>query len=153
MGMIVYCAGAMSCYYGTDKANYPYEWRKKAKDYVNKYCSDISIISPTDYYEIGKDYHLTEKEVMRFDLRAVRDCDVVLVNLDDLDKSLGTSDEIIYAYLRGTPIIGFTSAKDTSKVHPWKIEQINRIECGKDSLEKALQYINAYYGGNYVFKN
>ena len=89
---------------------------------------------------------------LRFDLRKVREADLVLVNLKDLDKSLGTSDEIFYAYMRGIPVIGFLETEDElsetevqETVHPWKYEQIDRIETGEDAMAKAITYIIGYY--------
>ena len=99
-----------------------------------------------DYFEYGKNYHKSEREVMRFDLRMVKAADVVLVNLKDLNKSLGTSDEIIYAWNNDIPVIGFLEEGDIGDVHPWKIEQIDRIKTGKDAIQKAIEYIGFYYG-------
>ena len=56
------------------------------------YHHHANLISPTDFYQIGKNYHKSESEVMRFDLRMVREADIVLCNLRDLHSSLGTSD-------------------------------------------------------------
>lgn len=146
----VYLAGAMGCYFNTDKHNYPKKWRNEAKRYMKKFYDDITVISPTDYYEIGENYHKTESEVMRFDLRMVRESDVILVNLRDLHLSLGTSDEIFYAFIKGKPIIGFLEDKSKVKnIHPWKIEQIDRIETGENAMENALNYIYRYYVDRY----
>lgn len=148
----VYLAGAMGCY--GNNQDIPKAWRKTAKEWFEKYADDFECIDPSDYFEYGKELHQTEKEPMRFDLYKVSHSDVVLVNLKDLDKSLGTSDEILYAYLKEIPIIGFD---DTGKGvgfqppvysaiwHPWKVEQINRIEVGDNAMEKAMMYIRNYY--------
>lgn len=150
MNRIVYLAGAMSCYFNTERHDYPKQWREDAKKYVKQLYDDITIISPTDFYEIGKNYHQSETEVMRFDLRMVRESDIVLVNLRDLHNSLGTSDEILYAFIRGNTIIGFIDDESELKnIHPWKIEQIDRIETGKDSMERAIDYIYRYYVDRY----
>lgn len=146
MNRVVYLAGAMSCYFNTDQHDYPNQWREDAKKYVKQLYDDITLVSPTDFYEIGKIYHNSEKEVMRFDLRMVRESDIVLVNLKDLHNSLGTSDEILYAFIRGNPVIGFIDDESEIKnIHPWKIEQIDRIETGKDSMKNAIDYIYGYY--------
>ena len=55
-----------------------------------------------------------------------------------------------YAYMLGKPIIGFLEDDITGDsiikyVHEWKYEQIDRIETGKDALEKACDYIKNYY--------
>lgn len=141
---VLYLAGAMGCYGAF--AEYPKKWRNDVKKYFEKYSDDFVCISPTDYYEIGANYHKTDRETMCFDLRKVRESDVVLVNLKDLDKSLGTSDEILYAWMRGTPVIGFLEEGTEKDIHPWKRdEQIERIEIGKDSMLKAMEYIRNYY--------
>lgn len=142
----IYLAGAMSCYVNTDQHDYPKKWRTEVKERVIKYYDDITIVSPTDFYEIGQNYHKSESEVMMFDLRMVRESDIILVNLKDLNSSIGTSDEIFYAFIKNKPIIGFLEDESEIKnVHPWKIEEIDRIETGKDAMKNALDYIYRYY--------
>lgn len=142
----VYLAGAMSCYFNTDQHDYPKKWRGDAKEYVKNLYDGITLICPTDFYEIGKSYHKSEAEVMRFDLRMVRESDILLVNLKGLHTSIGTSDEILYAFISGKPVIGFLEDEsDTKNVHPWKAEQIDRIETGKDAMKRAIDYIYGYY--------
>lgn len=144
----IYLAGAMSCYFNTDQHDYPKQWREDAKQYVKKLYDDITLVSPTDFYEIGKNYHHSETEVMRFDLRMVRESDIILVNLKDLHSSLGTSDEILYAFISGKPVIGFLE-DESEVIHPWKLEQIDRIESGKSAMERAIDYIYRYYVDRY----
>lgn len=144
----IYLIGALQIY--GNKSEEAKEWRNKVKEYFSKYCLDFECVSPTDYYEYGSDNHKSEREVMRFDLRKVRESDVMLVNLRDIRQSIGSSDEIFYAYMLGKPIIGFieedlTGDKLINYVHEWKYEQIDRIETGKCALEKACDYIKNYY--------
>lgn len=150
MNKVVYLAGAVSCYFNSEQHDYPKQWRDEVKNYVKKFYDDMTIISPKDNYEIGKNYHKSETEVMRFDLRMVRESDIVLVNLKDLHTSLGTSDEIFYAFIKGKPIIGFLEDESEVKnIHPWKVEQIDRIEAGKDAMKNAIDYIYRYYVDKY----
>ena len=137
----IYLAGAMGCY-GINNT-YSKEWRRKTKEILD---DNFQIIDPTYYYNYGYNEHKTEKEIMRFDMRKVLDSNIVLVNLKDLNKSLGTSDEILLAYLNNIPIIGFYEFDDhITLIHSWKIEQIDRIEVGNDALNKACDYIINYY--------
>lgn len=143
----VYLIGAKVYGSKSEKAK---EWRNKVKEYFSKNCLDFECVSPTDYYEYGSGYHKSEREVMRFDLRKVRESDVMLVNLKDIRQSIGSNDEIFFAYMLGKPIIGFiekdlTRDKLIDYVHDWKYEQIDRIETGDDALEKACGYIKDYY--------
>lgn len=148
--MEIYLAGAMACY--GNESNEAKEWREKAKEYFSKWSDSYRIVSPVDYYSIGSDCSKKPSEIMRFDLRKVREANLILVNLKDLDKSLGTSDEVFYAYTRGIPVIGFletegelSESEVRTIIHPWKYEQIDRIETGKDAMKKAMDYIKYYY--------
>lgn len=148
----VYLAGAMATYGVTDE--YPWRWRDNVKQWFKDNADSFKIISPTDYFRYGHNYHKTEKEVMRFDLRKVKESDIILVDLKNIRDSVGTLDEIFYAYLNNKPIIGFLeteqaytpAAEIANGLHPWIVEQIDRIEGGSDALEKAMQYIVDYYG-------
>lgn len=152
MKKLVYLAGAMGCY--EDDEYEAKRWREKAKKWFSYNTDDFRCISPTDYFYYGFDNYTNEFEVMRFDLQKVSKSDVVLVNLKDLHKSIGTSDEILYAYLHDIPVIGFlesnvaTHTNDEIKkiIHPWKYIQINRIEYSYNAMEDAMKYIAGYYG-------
>lgn len=140
---LVYLAGAMGCY-GEDP--YPYQWRDKAKKFFENYYPDFEIFSPIDFYDPHNLNYKSEKEAMLYRMTAVQKSGIVLVNLRDLDKSLTTSDEILFAYLNRIPVIGFYIDGNLSDIHPQKREQINRIETGKRALTNALDYIVNYYG-------
>ena len=145
----VYLAGAMEAYKDSNKAK---QWRKEVKEYFSKYLLNFECISPTDYYSFQDNCAIKGSEIMRFDLRKVKEADIILVNLNDIRKSLGTSDEILYAYILGKPIIGFVDMEFTNQndlelyVHSWKYEQVDRIETGKNSMLKACEYIKDFYG-------
>lgn len=148
----IYLSGAMGCYpHGSEE---PIIWRKKCEEYLkNKiYNSCFNIFNPTEYFEYGVHRHKSEKEIMLYELRKVKESNVILVNLKDIEKSIGTSDEILCAYLHNIPIIGFyetdrelNSSEIYSAFHPWKIEQMDRIETGKNAMHNALLYIAEYY--------
>ena len=74
----------------------------------------------------------------------------MLVNLKDIRQSVGSCDEIFYAYMLDKPIIGFIEEDITGEelieyVHEWKFEQIDRIEVGQEALKRACDYIRNYY--------
>ena len=103
------------------------------------------------YYQYGKNYHKTDKEVFRFDLRKVSNSDIVLVNLNDIRKSIGTCIEVYEAYKNNIPVVGFLNdelpVEEMIKlIHPWIYCCVDRIETGKESLSKAINYIIDYYG-------
>lgn len=143
MSKKVYLAGAMGCYEKDD--NYPYFWRNNVRQWLESY-TNFRCFSPCDYYNYTIQAQKTEKEVMKYEFHQLKNSDVMLVNLRDLDKSIGSSDEILFAYLNNIPIIGFLEKENIDEIHPWKIEQIDRIEFGEDAMMNALYYINEYYG-------
>ena len=141
----------METYAGTNKAE---EWRIHVKDFFEKNNDDYKVINPTDYYQYGKNYHKTDKEVFRFDLRKVSNSDIVLVNLNDIRKSIGTCIEVYEAYKNNIPVVGFLNdelpVEEIIKlIHPWIYCCVDRIETGKESLNKAINYIIDYYGWNF----
>lgn len=138
----------MEAYYGTDKAE---KWRKEASEYFEKYTDNFQTINPTDFYQYGENYHKTDKEIFRFDLRNVDHSDIVLVNLNDIRKSIGSCIEIYEAYKNNIPVIGFieddlTVEEIIKQIHPWIYCCVDRIETGKESLYKTINYIIDYYG-------
>jgi len=144
----IYLAGAIGCYYREeDRVSHPSAWRNRATVLLDGFeCFD-----PTMYYKYDADLHKTEKEVMNFDLNNLRSSDLVLVNLKDITKSEGTIQELMFAWLNHIPIIGFCDSKDGEMpedirtLHPWIVEEIDRIEYGDKALEFALDYICTFY--------
>lgn len=138
----VYLCGAMGCY--KDNPELGEAWRLDVEEYFKALSDDIVCVNPALLYKYNADWHYKESEIMRYELRLVGKCDVVLANLKDLDKSVGSCDEILYAYLHDIPVIGFSD--EDVYIHPWKEEQIERIEEGANAMHRAAHYIVGYYG-------
>jgi nucleoside 2-deoxyribosyltransferase len=114
------------------------KWRSKASELFKLY-KDVHIENPCHYYnfELDKSTY-TEIEVKEFDLWLVKNCDIVLVNLDHPD-SIGTAIEIHEAHNNwNKPVIGF----GTTKNHPW-IELCITKRC--DTLMDAVTHIVNFY--------
>lgn len=118
-------------------------WRSDVSKYINSYIDGLTVTSMSKLYN-ENDFGVDGKETLRFNMTGIRDSDIVLVNMKDLEHSLSTSDEIFYAYISRKPIYGF-SEEDIVHIHPWKEEQINKIFYGKNSLREAINYIAAHY--------
>ena len=143
----IYLAGAMSCHYEENRYEKATKWRERAEIYFANNTDNFKCVNPCNYFPIGDNYHTSDFEPMRFDLRKVKESRVVLANIKDLYRSLGTSDEILYAWLNDIPVIGFLEDESLmNTVHNWKICQIDRIEIGKGAQERAMEYIKNYYG-------
>lgn len=138
----IYLAGAMSGL-SYHEMNY---WRILAQNYLEE-PSDmkgykIQIINPVEFYNFENKSHKTEKEVMSYDLWHVKTSDIVLVNIDKLNTSVGTCVELYQCYIQGTPVIAFGDSAQYELLHPWIKEMIHRYE---KYLYKAIEYISDYY--------
>lgn len=98
------------------------------------------ILNPADYYGYDTQNEKSEKEIMRFELRAVEKSDIVIANLDSVETSVGTIMEIFHAYKKNIPIIGLKT--DSTETHPWIIECVDRVE---ENMEDLINYVFNYY--------
>lgn len=119
------------------------KWRKQvinAIKFGDYHCEKKAVFfNPVDYYNFEEKRHKSEREIVEFDLNAVRNSDLIIVNFND-PKSLGTCAELAIAYDRHIPIIGIN--KDKLELHPWLTEFTMRM-C--DSLREAVEYTVDYF--------
>ena len=130
-----YLAGAMS------KLTYEQmnNWRLQATQELKEY--GIESINPVAYYNFEMDESTyTEKEVKEFDLWAVKNSQIILVNLEYPD-TIGTAIELQKAQDWGIPIIAFGRTVERP-VHPWMTLCITK-EC--KTMDEALNYIVEFY--------
>lgn len=139
----IYLSGAIGCYEKSG-SDYHKVWRKDVIDAFFGVSID-DCFDPTKFYSYN-DSSYTEKEVMRYDLKQLKNSDIVLVNLDSIDMSIGTAQEIFYAYLLNIPIIGFIEDEESTYIHPWVKEEVDKIFVGENSKDEAIDYIKTYYG-------
>lgn len=139
----IYLSGAIECYEKSG-SDYHKVWRKDVIDAFFGVSID-DCFDPTKFYSYN-DSSYTEKEVMRYDLKQLKNSDIVLVNLDSIDMSIGTAQEIFYAYLLNIPIIGFIEDEESTYIHPWVKEEVDKIFVGENSKDEAIDYIKTYYG-------
>lgn len=132
------------CYLAGQMTGISYEesniWRSTAKDWLeSRECSyHVKVINPNDYYNFVSQSHISEKEIIRFDLHKVRTSDLILVNLNGV--SLGTAMELQHAFDSQIPIFGYKD--DGEELHPWLEFECDRIF---NSLSGVLEYIKCYY--------
>ena len=105
-----------------------YNWEKKP-----------IFFNPVDYYNFTDIKYKSEREVIEFDLNALRHSDLVIVNFND-PKSLGTCAELAIAYEMRIPIIGIN--KDKHELHPWLVEFTTRM-C--DDIREAVSHVVDFY--------
>ncbi len=99
---------------------------------------EIFIINPLNYFRYSEEWHQSDKQVKSFYESRIRNCNIVLVNLNNSDKSCGTCQEVQYAVDHNIPVIGFGH----ENVYPWLLVD---CQCVFDTAEEAMEYITSYY--------
>ena len=119
------------------------KWRSQiinAIKYGDYHCEKKPVFfNPVDYYNFTEVRYKSEREVMEFDLNALRHSDLVIVNFND-PKSLGTCAELAVAYERRIPILGLN--KDNKELHSWLKCYCNRIF---DDMRSLVEYVVEFY--------
>lgn len=119
------------------------KWRKQIIDAVKfgdyHYEKKPIFFNPVDFYNFTEVRYKSEREVMEFDLNALRHSDLVIVNFND-PKSIGTAMELMLAKELRIPVIGFGVNSQT--IHPWLLESCNRV-C--DNMREVVSHIVDFY--------
>lgn len=104
--MFIYLAGAMRYYDNIHKFELATDWRDEAVNKL-KVCGykDKDIFNPCKNYNINKTFD--SSGVVYQNLVYLHKTDVLILNLQDIDKSPGTLFEIYYAFLNHIPVVGF----------------------------------------------
>lgn len=106
-GLTIYLAGKMG---GLNK-NEMTKWRKFVSTELDRYSDaanyKVNVISPCDYFNFDEQRHQNEQEVMKFDLGLVHSSDIVVVNTNGLNSSIGSAIEIYEAWKSDIPVIAY----------------------------------------------
>ena len=140
--LVVYLAGKMNGL-SYDEMN---KWRIRADAALHNagYTTGTKVRAnnPVNYYNFEKQEYQSDKEVMDFDLALIKKSDIVLVNLDGLDSSIGTAIELYECMNSKIPVIPFGTDNAYWKLHPWVSLCITRKD---DSIESSVEYIKNFY--------
>lgn len=134
----IYLSGVMD----VSLEEYHNDWRNKIigaikfEDY--NYDKKPLFFNPVDYYNLEDKHHKSEREVLEFNLNALRKSDLVIVNLDEVDL-INTTMELAIAYEKKIPIIALSKNKE---VHPWIKCCCNRM-CG--NMRELVEYVVEFY--------
>lgn len=144
----IYTAGKMA---GLE-LNEQMAWRTEAELWVRDKAvfagipqDKIKFIHPPTFYRYETNYHQSEKEVKDWELNQIRNCDAVIVNLDDVKSSVGTHYELatvdaVNAFGdKHIFVIGVGGANED--LHPWIEETLHRRE---SNFQDAADYIVNY---------
>lgn len=122
-------------------------WRKNIEEILKRKANftgvPIKVINPVSYYNFEEKRHQTEVEVEEFDLMHVITSDIIVVNLDGLQDSIGTIIELHDAhYHHRIPVVAFGNKQLYNELHPWVKNDITRVE--KD-INDVVNYIQDFY--------
>lgn len=132
---VIFLSGAMT---GLSEAEQK-GWRKYLK---NPFDGIYYVIDPT-VFDAESDDEDTQKLGHDFDLCGITNCDYFVVNLNKAAQSVGTCQEIMYAWLLKKPILGFWESKEyVQPLHPW-IK--NKLSSEFKSIETLKMYLKLEY--------
>lgn len=139
----IYLAGKMTGL-SFDDMNF---WRKIVKDKLNHMASlsnyKLSVINPVDFYNFESKNYQSEEEVEDYDLAHVISSDIIIVNLEGLNTSIGTIIELHDAkYHHKIPVIALGDKEVYNNLHPWIQRNITRVE---ENIDDAVMYIKDFY--------
>lgn len=140
--LIIYEAGKMSGLSYELMNEWRVELKKLLMESAENYDVKVKVINPVSYYNFMNPRHHSEKEVMEFDLNYIRKSDIVIVNLDGLNTSIGTCIELYEANKNNIPVIAFGKIETYTNLHPWIKEYISRVDWTKEGL---VEYITDFY--------
>lgn len=122
------------------------KWRRNITELIEfsarSHGYKLHIVNPVDYFNFEEKRHKSEREVMDYDLRHVRTSDLIIVNLKDINTSIGTCIELYVAHQLGIPVLAFLDDCNINIIHPWILECIDRIE---ESDVELVQYLSDFY--------
>lgn len=139
---MIYIAGKMSGLSYEEMSSWRIETTKKLKRLAETRGVCCSVINPAEFYNYHNNVHKTEREIMQFELNLVRKSDVVIVNLKDVNQSIGTCIEVYEAFINDIPVIAFGASEEYEVTHPWIKECISRYE---ETMNAACLYIADFY--------
>ena len=141
-GLTIYLAGKMDGLSDSEMK----KWRNLLKSELEKY-SDIdnyktNVVYPCDYFYFNEQRYQNEQEIMKFDLSLVKNSDIVIVNTNGLNSSIGSIIEVYEAWKNDIPVIAYDENGDYRTIHPWLKCCITRADsCVIDICE----YIKDFY--------
>lgn len=123
------------------------QWRKTIEEYIkDKYDGSdiIKFIHPPLYFNYEHVMHKSEREILDWEMMQLHDCDIVIVNLEEINSTVGSHMEIgaVQGINRfGDKYIYVVGIGEDNNLHPWIKETCNRIE---SNYSDAATYITEY---------
>ena len=140
--LTIYEAGKMSGLDLQQMLTWRIELTKELEDIAEMVGIKVNAVNPVNYFNFVQKRHQTESEIMKFDLSKVKQSDIVIVNMDGLNTSIGTCIELYEAYKREIPVLAFGSNELYEELHPWVQCCITRHD---KTYKETVNYIKEFY--------
>lgn len=134
--MLVYLAGSITHYDNENELHKAIGWRINAQNYLAKI--NINAFNPMINYHVNKYYN--SKGVVSQNYHYLKQSDIMLLNVEYLEKSYGTLFEIFNFWADHKPVIAF--GENTIINSPHIKEAITMVF---PTLDNTLEYINDMY--------
>ena len=129
----VYLAGAMSYFYNKNTPQLAKEWRDYSKLFLEKH--NINCFNPCDEPKVCSTF--PKGGLMKQNYYYLKNCDIVLVNLDMIQDSPGTMWELSMAWAQKKLVVAFGDSHWLEREH-----LISLIDVKFENKDEALNYIN-----------
>lgn len=122
------------------------EWRKSVESELVR-CGgrdNFEFIHPPRFYNYEQKQHQSEREILEWEMAQVHDSDIVVVNLNQIDTTIGSHMELgaVQAInMFGDKHIFVIGIGKAENLHPWIKEVCMRIE---ENESDAALYIKDY---------
>lgn len=115
-------------------------WRDELKTILAWHDDKIKILDPMMHFNYTDKSPKTTRQCSNYFMWMIDKCDILLVNLDHSDVSVGTGCEVQHGFDTHKPIIGFGAKPDTW--YEWTADKCDVIF---DTIEKVIEYIIEHY--------
>ena len=141
MYLNVYEAGSITQYQRENNLKKAIDWRIKASNFLITNINNCDIFDPTVNFEKNCTYD--PRGVVLQNVKYLKESNLLLLNLEYLEKSPGTIFELTYAYLNQIPVVAFGELDKSIEGNPHILESISMRF---DTLKESLDYIYDMYG-------
>ena len=115
-------------------------WRDELKTFLAWHNDKITFLDPMVHFNYTDKPSKTTRQCSNYFMWMIDRCDVLLVNLDHSDVSVGTGCEVQHGFDNRKPIIGFGVKPET-----WYEWTADKCDIVFDTQEEAIEYIVEHY--------
>jgi nucleoside 2-deoxyribosyltransferase len=132
----IYLAGTISYFYNINQPMRATVWREKAEQHFEQF--DIKCFNPCK--ENSRCWEYPQEGLINQNYFYLKNCDIVLVNLDMINDSIGTAWELSMAWKEHKPVVAFGKTHWLERPHMRSL-----ISVKFNTLYEALDYITDMY--------